>query len=52
MINAIEEGRALNLDFSKLDSISGCVPVAVQDIDTLEVILLAYTNQEAMLQSF
>ena len=45
---AREEGTALALDFAKLDGVRGCVPVAVQDADTREVILVAYTNEAAM----
>lgn len=45
----MEEGNILQLDFDKLARLSGAgiVPVAVQNIDTGEVILLAYTNREA-----
>jgi len=48
----IEENTTLQLDFSKLaGSIKKCpeiIPVAVQNIDTGEVILLAYTNRQAL----
>lgn len=47
-----EEGRELRLDFTKLDAVSGCIPVAVQHADTNEVILVAYTNEAAMRRSF
>ena len=47
-----EEGLALALDFTKLDGVSGVVPVAVQDADTREVILVAYTNEAAMREAF
>lgn len=47
-----ETGKVLSLDFSKLDSVSGCVPVAVQDADTRAVLLVAYTNEKAMRESF
>ena len=47
-----EEGLALALDFTKLDGVSGVVPVAVQDADTHEVILVAYTNEAAMREAF
>jgi phosphoribosyl-AMP cyclohydrolase len=47
----MEEGNILQLDFDKLAKASaaakGILPVAVQNIDTGEVILLAYTNREA-----
>lgn len=50
--NALEEGTELQLDFGKIAGIgaTGCqvVPVAVQDADSREVILIAYANQEAL----
>ncbi len=55
-INELEEGAELNLDFSKLKKVvSGSdevIPVAVQNSETKEVILVAYTNQFAMEESF
>ena len=45
---SIEESRELTLDFTKLDSVSGVIPVAVQDSASREVILVAYTNEEAL----
>ena len=48
MASDLEEGSALRLDFTKLDGVSGVVPVAVQNADTREVVLLAYTNEAAM----
>ena len=50
--NEIEEGSALKLDFGKLDSVCGCVPVAIQHAVTGEVLLVAYTNEEAMREAF
>ena len=51
-MNDLEEGRALRLDFRKLlKSTNACpdiLPVAVQNIDTGEVILIAYANQQAL----
>lgn len=47
-----EEGCRLQLDFTKLDTVTGCIPVAVQHADTNEVILVAYTNEAAMRRSF
>ena len=47
-----EEGSALALDFAKLDRVSGVVPVAVQDADSREVVLVAYTDEAAMRESF
>jgi phosphoribosyl-AMP cyclohydrolase len=47
----LEEGRDLTLDFQKLEKAAavspGIVPVAVQNADTDEVILVAYTNEVA-----
>jgi phosphoribosyl-AMP cyclohydrolase len=51
MTNPVEEGTRLQLDFSKLTrsvvNCPGIIPVAVQNIDTQEVILVAYTNEQA-----
>ncbi len=50
-MSAREEGSESNLDFNKLAEMSatcpGVLPVAVQNIDTGEVILVAYTNELA-----
>jgi phosphoribosyl-AMP cyclohydrolase len=47
----IEEGRTLRLDFGKLGKAAACgedlLPVAAQDVDTGEVLILAYANREA-----
>ena len=47
----LEEGAALTLDFAKIakiaDTCRDVVPVAVQHADTREVILVAYTNEQA-----
>jgi phosphoribosyl-AMP cyclohydrolase len=55
-MNELEEGSKLDLDFSKLKKVvSGSddvIPVAVQNSETREVILVAYTNQFAMEESF
>ena len=64
----IEETNELKLDFGKLEKVGaqaaatraagafehdpGVIPVAVQNIDTKELILVAYTNEYAMRQSF
>jgi len=52
MTNPQEEGTRLQLDFSKLTRSAaicpGIIPVAVQNIDTKEVILIAYTNEQAL----
>jgi phosphoribosyl-AMP cyclohydrolase len=48
----IEEGTTLQLDFQKIEKVlnncSGIIPAAVQNIDTKEVILIAYVNEEAL----
>lgn len=49
---SIEELSELKLDFSKLASAVGCVPVAVQRADTKDVVLVAYTNEQAMKAAF
>lgn len=47
----LEEGAELRLDFAKIAKVAAAcpevAPVAVQHADTGEVILLAYTNEEA-----
>ena len=51
----LEEGKALRLDFDKLTRLSaqspGVIPVAVQNAQTNEVILIAYSNREAFEKS-
>jgi phosphoribosyl-AMP cyclohydrolase len=51
-MNQLEEGSTLQLDYSKLTKIAGkcpdVIPVAVQNIDTREVILVAYVNERAL----
>jgi phosphoribosyl-AMP cyclohydrolase len=48
----LEEGQGLTLDFSKIDKVAkvcpDVIPVAIQNADTREVILVAYTNEIAM----
>jgi phosphoribosyl-AMP cyclohydrolase len=50
-MKTLEEGDALQLDFSKIGKIAkvcpDTIPVAVQHADTGEVILVAYTNELA-----
>lgn len=50
-MNPIEEGTELKLDFTKLTQVAatspGVLPVAIQNADTGEVILVAYTNAQA-----
>ncbi len=51
-MNVREEGTALALDFSKLKAIGSqgleVIPVAVQDIDTREVLVVAFVNEQAL----
>jgi phosphoribosyl-AMP cyclohydrolase len=51
-MNLLEEGNVLQLDFSKIAKVaSKCpdvIPVAVQNADTKEVILVAYANETAL----
>jgi phosphoribosyl-AMP cyclohydrolase len=51
-MNQLEEGTALHLDFAKLVKSLGkepnIMPVAVQNINTKEVILVAYVNERAL----
>ena len=50
----IEETDELMLDFGKIDNMpadSGVIPVAVQDRDTRDVILIAYINKYALEES-
>lgn len=55
MSKIIEEGDELKLDFSKIAKIAAkcadVIPVAVQNADTKEVILVAYVNEKALLKS-
>ena len=48
----LEEGTALTLDFNKLTkavaACPGVIPVAVQHVDTREIILIAYVNDVAL----
>lgn len=47
-----EESTLLALDFKKLNPITDCIPVAIQRLDTREVVLVAYTNELALRQAF
>lgn len=53
---SIEDTNELQLDFTKIAKIGATcptvIPVAVQNADTKEVILVAYTNEEAMKEAF
>ena len=48
----LEEGTTQLLDFEKLRHVAACgqdlLPVAVQDVTTKEVLLVAYANREAL----
>ena len=49
--NQLEEGDELALDFTKLarsEAMRGVLPCAVQNVDTGEVILVAYVNDAAL----
>lgn len=53
-MSLIEETDELMLDFdklSKIDPSNRVIPVAVQNMDTKEVILIAYVNREALEES-
>ncbi len=54
-MNELEESRKLMLDFGKLKKVAAreadVVPVAVQNADTREVILIAYANERALRHS-
>ena len=51
-MNIIEEGKDLQIDFSKLKQIATIkekvIPVAVQNAETGEVLIVAYANQKAL----
>ena len=48
----LEEGCELMLDWRKLHKVATCgddvVPVAVQDVDSREILILAYANETAL----
>ena len=48
----LEEGKKLNLDFTKLRKVSNCdadvIPVIAQDSNTGEVLILGYANELAL----
>ena len=52
----LEEGRAVKLDFTKLDKVASkkcdVVPVVVQDSATGAVLIAAYVNQIALTETF
>src|ERR1700677_2274243 len=51
-MNPLEEGNELQLDFTKLQKVAKTglpvLPVVVQDAESLEVLVVAYANQEAL----
>ena len=55
-MSELEESSKLQLDFAKIAKIAeNCkdvIPVAVQNADTKEIILVAYTNEQAMKEAF
>lgn len=50
--NLLEEGTQLTMDFGKLQKIgqsgAAVVPVAVQDADSKELLIVAYANEQAL----
>ena len=52
MMKELEEGNELQLDFTKLQKVAKTglpvLPVVVQDADSREVLVVAYSNQEAL----
>ena len=54
-MKSLEEGTQITLDFSKLAMVAAgdgnVIPVAVQNADTKEIILVAYTNEYAFRES-
>jgi len=56
MAKELEEGTQLTLDWSKLAKVAegnpDVVPVAVQDVDSKELLLVAYVNELALKHSF
>ena len=52
MSKQLEEGSKLQLDFGKLAKVAQTgvpvLPVVVQDAETLEVLILAYANEQAL----
>ena len=55
MSQELEEGLILNLDWQKLEKAvagtKGIIPVVVQEVNSREVILVAYINQQAFEES-
>jgi phosphoribosyl-AMP cyclohydrolase len=53
MTTELEAGNSLQLNFAKLDEVggTGVIPCAVQHVDTGEVVLIAYVNEQALRRS-
>lgn len=53
LMGYVEETNELKLDFKKITRMIGqeVIPVAIQNVNTKEIILVAYTNEQAMLES-
>jgi len=51
-VEQLEEGSVLNLDFTKLRKVANCdadvLPVVAQDVETEEVLVVAYVNELAL----
>eukprot|EP00439_Symbiodinium_sp_Y106_P075962 s740_g15.t1 len=51
----VEEGKILNLDWEKLKKVSSCespvIPVAVQSADSKEVLIVAFANEQALMET-
>jgi phosphoribosyl-AMP cyclohydrolase len=50
-LSSIEEGKSLELDFSKLKKVARCgdfIPAIAQDVDSGEVLIVGYINEEAL----
>jgi phosphoribosyl-AMP cyclohydrolase len=48
-MNRLEEGDALTLDYAKVPSIgTKVVPVVIQDVDSGQVLFVAWANEEAL----
>jgi len=52
MSKALEEGRKLDLDFTKLKKVAKCgedvIPAVAQDLNTGEVLIVGYANKQAI----
>ena len=52
----LEEGREFLLDWQKLKKVAACespvVPVCVQDADTMQVLIVAFANEQALMETF